>query len=121
MSVLAHPTFRTIPPCKLPLQTREGQREYDTYARALFEAGRLTNTTHTELSLYASAMDAIAQRGAEGKAPTAFLIHRAQKSFRALRLENDEPVAAPLDEETNRFQKFGAPTRRRQEVRAGQV
>jgi hypothetical protein len=44
--VVAHPAFREIPACLFALRSEQAQKEYDTIARMLFDAGRLTAVSH---------------------------------------------------------------------------
>ena len=112
--VVAHPTFRRIPPCKVPLKTVEGQKEYDTYARMLFDAGRMDTSRHVYLSLYASAIDMITLKAAGGSPPRASTLDSAMKNFAKLGISDlDKPIAAPADAPTNKYASSGFSARRR--------
>jgi hypothetical protein len=113
------PSARKIPACKLPLVTAEGKREYATYARILFEAGRLDAERHVLLSLYASAMDEIARRVNNGESVRAAHITRAQSVLRALKIDDlTAPIASPEQKGPNRFAIFGFAARSRRQVQA---
>src|SRR5215207_5116015 len=108
------PSTRKIPACKVHLNTDEGRREYATYARRLFDAGRFDGHAHMQLSLYASAWDEIARRAAAGEPQRGAVYAQADKAFKALKLDDiDSPVAQPENLKANRFAVFGFACRRR--------
>ena len=112
--VIGHPSRRRIPPCKLPLATTEGQKEYDTYARMLFDAGKLDASRHMSLSLYASAMDEIARRTVAKEPIRGSFYETARKSFAKLGLDDlTNPIAEPEDRAPSKFARAGFSSRSR--------
>lgn len=112
--VVAHPAFREIPKCLFPLSTEEAQGEYDTVARLLFDAGRLTAGAHRTLSSYAMQFDAITKAAAEGKQVRGSWFANLDKARSQLGLDDlDKPIAAPAKAPTNRYARVGFAHRRR--------
>jgi len=112
--VVAHPSFRQIPPCLFPLSTDEAKREYDTISRALFHAGRLTLDMHRTLSSYAIQFDTITKASTEGKQVRGSWFVQMDKARAGLKLDDlDKPIAAPQDAPTNKFTVAGFASRRR--------
>jgi hypothetical protein len=113
-SVLAHPAFREIPSCRLPLTTDESKTEYDSIARLLFNAGRLTLDRHVALSMYASMFDQIHIAAAVGRPARASWWVQMDRARRVLDLDDlDKPIAAPHGASTNRYAGCGFAARRR--------
>lgn len=112
-SVIEHPARNTIPRCKLPLRTREAQEEYDTIARQLFTAGRLTDNAHRYLSSYVSSFDQITVATLEGNEVRASWRAEMRKSLDKLGLDDLETqIAAPKNASENKFSRFGRAPRR---------
>ncbi len=114
LKVLAHPSFREIPKCLFPLQAEEAKAEYDTLARAMFEAGRLTLDKHRALSSYAMQFDMIMRTGVEGKAIPAYAFANLDRTRNSLGLDQlEQPIAAPASAPVNKFAHTGFAHRRR--------
>lgn len=112
--VVAHPAFREIPKALFPLQTEPGQAEYDTLARMLFDAGRLTVGAHRALSSYAMQFDVITRNSADGKPLRASAFVQLDKARSQLGLDDlDKPIAAPSQAPSNRYARVGFAQRRR--------
>ncbi|MCR5875159.1 hypothetical protein LRS10_13755 [Phenylobacterium sp. J426] len=112
--VVAHPAFREIPRCLFPLSTDEARGEYDTVARMLFDAGRLTAGAHRTLSSYAMQFDAITKAAAEGKQVRGSWFANLDKARSQLGIDDiDKPIAAPREAPTNRYARVGFAHRRR--------
>lgn len=111
--VVAHPAFREIPKCLFPLQTEAAQKEYDTIARVLFDAGRLMLGTHRALSSYAMQFDTITAAAASGKQVRGSWFAQLDKARNELRLDDiDKPIAAPQGATVNKFARNGFASRR---------
>jgi hypothetical protein len=112
--VVAHPGFRKIPACLFPLKTKQAQKEYDTLARVLFDAGHLTVGKHRALSSYAIQFDNITAAGNEGKQVRGSWFAQMDKARNQLGLDElDKPVAAPENAPVNKFAGSGFASRRR--------
>jgi hypothetical protein len=112
--VVAHPGFRRIPKCLFPLRTKEAQREYDTLARVLFDAGHLSVGKHRALSSYAMQFDNVVAAPAEGKTVRGSWVAQMDKARNQLGLDElDKPIAAPEDAKINKFARSGFASRRR--------
>ncbi len=113
--VVAGPGYRDIPRCKLPLQTEEAQREYDTLSRTLFDSGRLDVYIHSQLSLYAALFDAVTVDAKAGRRTRAKDHEHMQRAFWALKLDelHTGPVAASANAPVNKFSSNGFSARRR--------
>ena len=113
-NVLAHPSFREIPKCLFPLQAEESKAEYDTLARAMFEAGRLTLDKHRALSSYVMQFDMITRTGVEGKAIPAYAFAHLDKMRNSLGLDQlDHPIAASASAPVSKYARAGFANRRR--------
>lgn len=116
--IVAGPGYRDIPKCKLPLKTEAGQREYDTYARVIFDAGLFDMYRHTHLSMYAQGMDEIFSAADKGLSVKTELRKATQRSFEALGVgELDKPIAAPKGAQTNKYAGCGFAARSVQALR----
>lgn len=116
--IVAGPGYRDIPKCKLPLKTEAGQREYDSYARVLFDAGLFDMFRHTHLSLYAQGMDEIFAAADNGTLVRTELRKATQRSFSALGTDDlDKPIAAPEGAQTNKYASCGFAARGVQALR----
>ena len=114
LNVLAHPSFREIPKCLFALRSKEAKAEYDTLARAMFEAGRLTLDKHRALSSYAMQFDMITRTGVEGKAIPAYAFTYLDRTRNSLGLDKlEQPIAAPASAPVNKFARTGFANRRR--------
>ena len=114
LNVLAHPSFREIPKCLFALRSKEAKAEYDTLARAMFEAGRLTLDKHRALSSYAMQFDILTRTGVEGKAIPAYAFTHLDKTRNSLGLDQlEQPIAAPASAPVNKFAHTGFANRRR--------
>jgi len=109
--VLAHPGYREIPKCKLPLTTEAANNEYDLVARTLFDSGKLDLFHHSQLSIYASMFDKIAS-GANASGRDRDLLQRALEALKLDEL-NSGPVAAAKGAPVNKFARAGFSARRR--------
>jgi len=113
-NVVAHPAFRDIPKCIFPLRTAEAAAEYDTLARMLFDAGKLTIGAHRALSSYAIQFDNITDATTSGKQPRGSWFAQLDKARSELRLDDiDKPIAAPANAPANKYARNGFPSRRR--------
>jgi hypothetical protein len=111
--VVAGPGYREIPKCKLPLRTEAGQREYDTTARLLFDAGRFDHYHHSQLSLYAIAFDEMQVAVAAGRPVRGEMQKQIQRAFEKLGINDlNKPIAAPTGAPTNKFASCGFSARR---------
>lgn len=111
--VVAHPAFREIPKCLFPLKASEAQSEYDTLARMLFDAGRLTVGAHRDLSSYAAQFDAITNATAAGRPMRGSWFANLDKARSKLALDDlDKPIAAPEHAPRNKYADVGFPNRR---------
>ena len=112
--VVAHPAFREIPKPLFPLVSRQAQKEYDTLARIVFNAGHLTVEKHRALSSYAAQFDNVQRAIAEGKQIRASTFVQMDKARKDLRLDElDKPIAAPQDTPVNKYARAGFAARRR--------
>lgn len=112
-NVVAHPAFREVPKCQFTLRTTEAQAEFDTLARMLFDAGRLTAALHRVLSSYAMQFDTITAASAEGKQVRGSWFAQLDKARSQLGLDDlDQPIAAPRSARANRYARTGFPNRR---------
>src|SRR5215204_588574 len=107
--VVAQRSLREIPACRLQLRSEAARREYDSLARVLFDAGRLSLEVHVHLSMYASMFDAItigiAAGGTQVRASWYTQMYRA---LRALRLDDiNKPATAPESAPVNKFARVG--------------
>ncbi len=113
-NVVAHPAFRDIPKSVLPLTSAEAQKEYDTLARMLFDAGRFTIGAHRALSSYAMQFDAITAAASEGTQMRGSWFTQLDKARKELGLDDiDKPIAAPQGAQGNKFSRSGFSTGRR--------
>src|SRR5215208_40122 len=85
--VVVHPSLREIPACRLPLRSEAAKREYDSLARVLSDAGRLSLEEHIHLSMYASMFDAITTAVEGGTQVRASWYTQMQRALRALKLD----------------------------------
>lgn len=112
-NVVAHPGFRTLPACKLTLKTKKAQREYDAIGRLIWNAGRLSQQMHLDLSTWAGCLDQIEQIETEGRTPRASWFTALLKAQAKLRLDDlDKPISAPKEAPVNRYARFGFSGRR---------
>lgn len=113
-AVVAHPAFRQVPKCLFPLKQEAAQAEYDTLARMLFDAGRLTLAAHRALSSYAIQFDTITAAASEGKQVRGSWFAQLDKARKELGLDDiDKPIAAPAGAPVNKFARVGFAGRRR--------
>ncbi len=111
--VVAHPSFREVPKCLFPLSTQEGQAEYDTIARVMFDGGRLTLGAHRSLSSYAMQFDVITKTSREGRPIRGLWFAQLDKARKELALDDlDKPIAAPANAPANKFARTGFSNRR---------
>jgi hypothetical protein len=116
--VVAHPAFRRIPECLFPLVSDKAKTEYNSIARMLFNAGRLTLGTHRVLCSYAMQFDVITRNAEAGKQIRAHSFVQMDRARAQLKLDDlDSPIAAPEDAPVNKFSAAGFSARRRQAVR----
>lgn len=115
--VVAHPAFRDIPACLFPLGTAEARKEYDTLARLLFDAGRMTLAHHRSLSSYAMQFDAIQRAAAAGDKIRGVAFVTMDKVRKELPLDDiSKPIAASREAPVNRFALCGFSSRGRRAV-----
>ena len=111
--VIAHPAFREIPACLFALRSEQAQKEYDTIARMLFDAGRLTAVSHRTLSSYAVQFDNITLAAAEGRPTRGNWFIQLERTRNALKLDDlDQPIAAASSAPVNKYARIGFPNRR---------
>jgi hypothetical protein len=119
-SVVAHPAFRDVPECLIPLDTEKGQAEYDMLVGLLYHAGRLNADTHRALSAYAAQFDTIILRKQRGEALRASAFTNLSKERKKLGLDElDKPIAAPEGARVNRYARCGFANRGRQALLTG--
>lgn len=112
-NVVAHPAFREIPKSVFPLRTKEAQDEYNSMARILFDAGRLTISKHRALSSYAAQFDNITEASSAGKPIRGSWFAQLDKARKELGLDDlDKPIAAPETARGNKFARSGFASRR---------
>ena len=117
--LVAHPAFRDIPQCLFALNSVEAKYEYDIIAGLLFNAGRLTVSTHRVLSSYAMQFDTITQARAEGKLVPASRANQLDRAWNRLGFDKlDKPIAAPTSTPVNKYARTGFAHRLRQAVGA---
>lgn len=106
--VLAHPGYREFPPSKITLKTEKAQREYEAIGRLLWNAGRLSQATHLDLSAWAGFLDQIEQIETEGRTPRASWFTGLVKAQARLKLDDlDKPISAPKSAPINPYSRFG--------------
>src|SRR5215217_4707610 len=101
-----------IRPCLFALRMEVARNEYNTIARALIQADRLTVHTHRVLSSYATQVDAIAIAIEEGRALRASWftqMDRARGKLKLHELEKRPTVSSP----PNKFALCGFASRSR--------
>lgn len=112
--VVAHPGFRDIPKALFPLITDEAKAEYDTLARLMFDAGRLTVGAHRALSSYAGQFDAITRAVSSGNPVRGSWFANLDKARKQMGLDDlDKPIAAPSGAPQNKYASVGWANRRR--------
>lgn len=106
--VVAQPSLREIPVCRLPLWSEAATREYDSIARVLSDADRFGLEIHVHLSMYASMFDAITTAVVGGTQVRASWYTQMHRALRALKLDDiDKPATAPEAASVNKFARVG--------------
>lgn len=115
--ILPFPTLDRIPKPSLPLNSI-GKKKYDELAQALYQAGRLTTFTQTQIEHIALQHQAAAIDIEKKGATSASRLTQIRHAMQEIGVDRiNRPIAAPDEPEENRFARNGFAARRQPPAR----